>query len=176
MTTHFYDHQKKDIATAAVALLAACKWDMEAARTALGALAPIAALPARNEKGEPVTMSSAPIVFTAETAKMFAMAYLGVAGGSPHAEVIESGIQAGLAAVGALPETFNVMLTAVGRDKIAVIKAIRGITGLGLKEAKYLVEAAPKLVKRGMSKGAAEEVAKVLAANGAGVTVEMVAP
>jgi large subunit ribosomal protein L7/L12 len=67
---------------------------------------------------------------------------------------------------------FNVELSAAGSNKIAVIKAIREITGLGLKEAKDLVEAAPKLVKEQVSKADAEEMKKKLTEAGATVTLK----
>ena len=66
---------------------------------------------------------------------------------------------------------FDVVLAAAGANKIQVIKAIREITGLGLKEAKDLVEAAPKTVKEAVSKADAEEMKKKLAE--AGATVEL---
>ncbi len=66
---------------------------------------------------------------------------------------------------------FDVILAAAGSNKIAVIKAIREITGLGLKEAKDLVEAAPKTVKEQISKADAEEMKKKLVE--AGATVEL---
>jgi len=62
---------------------------------------------------------------------------------------------------------FDVILTEFGGNKIAVIKEVRGITGLGLKEAKELVEGAPKPVKEGVSKDEAEEASKKLEAAGA---------
>ena len=62
---------------------------------------------------------------------------------------------------------FDVVLTEFGGNKIAVIKEVRGITGLGLKEAKELVEGAPKPVKEGVSKEEAEEISKKLEAAGA---------
>jgi large subunit ribosomal protein L7/L12 len=67
---------------------------------------------------------------------------------------------------------FNVELTAAGANKIAVIKAIREITGLGLKEAKDLVEAAPKVVKEQISKADAEEMKKKLTEAGATVSLK----
>ncbi len=67
---------------------------------------------------------------------------------------------------------FNVELSAAGANKIAVIKAIREITGLGLKEAKDLVEAAPKVVKEQVSKNDAEEMKKKLTEAGATVTLK----
>jgi large subunit ribosomal protein L7/L12 len=57
---------------------------------------------------------------------------------------------------------FDVMLTSAGEKKVAVIKAVRAITGLGLKEAKGLVDGAPSAIKEGVSKGDAEEVVKQL--------------
>jgi large subunit ribosomal protein L7/L12 len=66
---------------------------------------------------------------------------------------------------------FTVVLAAAGPKKIAVIKEVRAITGLGLKEAKDLVEGAPKPVKEGLEKAEAEELKKKLEA--AGATVEL---
>ena len=62
---------------------------------------------------------------------------------------------------------FDVILTEFGGNKIAVIKEVKGITGLGLKEAKDLVEGAPKPIKEGVSKDEAEEILKKLEASGA---------
>lgn len=67
---------------------------------------------------------------------------------------------------------FNVMLLATGDKKIAVIKVVREITGLGLKEAKDLVEAAPKAVKEGVSKDEAEQLKGKLEEAGAQVDVK----
>lgn len=67
--------------------------------------------------------------------------------------------------------TFNVVLAKVGDNKIQVIKEIRAVTNLGLKEAKELVEAAPKVIKEGVPKAEAEEMKKKVAA--AGATVEL---
>ena len=63
--------------------------------------------------------------------------------------------------------SFDVVLEAIGEKKINVIKAVRAITGLGLKEAKDLVESAPKAIKEGVSKDEAEEVQKQLEEAGA---------
>ena len=68
-------------------------------------------------------------------------------------------------------DSFDVVLAAVGESKINVIKEVRGITSLGLKEAKDLVEAAPKAVKEGATKEEAEEIKKKL--EDAGATVEL---
>ncbi|MDA0578715.1 MAG: 50S ribosomal protein L7/L12 [Verrucomicrobia bacterium] len=67
---------------------------------------------------------------------------------------------------------FTVVLTAAGGNKIAVIKEVRGITGLGLKDSKDLVEGAPKTVKEGVSKADAEDMKKKLEAAGASVEVK----
>ena len=67
---------------------------------------------------------------------------------------------------------FNVVLKAAGGNKIAVIKAVRAITGLGLKEAKELVEGAPKALKEGIKKEEAEQIAEQLKEAGAEVGLE----
>ena len=67
---------------------------------------------------------------------------------------------------------FEVILTAMGDNKIAVIKAVRTISGLGLKEAKELVEAAPKTLKESVSKEEAEEMKKQLEESGASVELK----
>jgi large subunit ribosomal protein L7/L12 len=66
---------------------------------------------------------------------------------------------------------FNVVMTSFGANKVAVIKAVRGITGLGLKEAKDMVEGVPATVKEAAGKGEAEEIKKGL--EEAGATVEL---
>jgi len=77
----------------------------------------------------------------------------------------------GAAAAAEEKSTFSVVLTSAGNSKIAVIKEVRAITSLGLKEAKDLVDAAPKPVKEGVTKEEAEEMKKKLEA--AGATVEL---
>ena len=78
----------------------------------------------------------------------------------------------GAAAAAAEEKTeFNVVLTAVGGNKIGVIKAVREVTSLGLKEAKDLVEAAPKAIKEGVNKDEAESIKKKFTE--AGATVEI---
>jgi large subunit ribosomal protein L7/L12 len=75
---------------------------------------------------------------------------------------------AGAAAAPAEEQTeFTVMLTAVGESKVNVIKVVRAVTGLGLKEAKDLVDGAPKPVKEGIAKADAEAIQKQLAEAGA---------
>ena len=78
---------------------------------------------------------------------------------------------AGPAAVAEEQTEFNVMLMEAGANKVSAIKAVREITGLGLKEAKDLVEAAPKAVKEGLSKADAEVAKKKL--EDAGAKVEL---
>ena len=76
------------------------------------------------------------------------------------------------AAVAEVKTEFNVILTDVGANKINVIKEVRTITGLGLKEAKDLVEGAPKAVKEGVNKDDAEKIKKALEAAGAKVELK----
>jgi len=78
---------------------------------------------------------------------------------------------AGGGEVAAEKDEFDVILASFGGNKIAVIKEVRAITGLGLKEAKELVEGAPKPVKEGVSKAEAEELKEKIEATGA--TVEL---
>ena len=99
-------------------------------------------------------------------------AELGVSAAAPVAVAAVGGAAAGGApAAVAEKEDFTVVLTGAGDKKIQVIKVIREITGLGLKEAKDLVEAAPKTVKEQVSKADAEEMKKKLTE--AGATVEL---
>ncbi|HVR82034.1 MAG TPA: 50S ribosomal protein L7/L12 [Luteimonas sp.] len=84
-------------------------------------------------------------------------------------------MMAGPAAVAAVVEEqteFNVILKAIGEKKVEVIKAVRAITGLGLKEAKDLVEGAPQTVKEAVSKADSEKMKKDLEAAGATVEVK----
>ena len=82
-------------------------------------------------------------------------------------------VAAGPAAEAAEEKTeFDVILKAVGANKVAVIKAVRGATGLGLKEAKDLVESAPAALKEGISKDDAEALKKSLEEAGAEVEVK----
>ena len=93
----------------------------------------------------------------------------GVSAAAPVAVAAAGG--GGAAAVVEEKTEFNVVLTDAGAQKINVIKEVRAITGLGLKEAKDLVEAAPKAVKEGVSK---DEAAKIKAQlEGAGAKVEL---
>ncbi|MBM3204763.1 50S ribosomal protein L7/L12 [Candidatus Uhrbacteria bacterium] len=76
------------------------------------------------------------------------------------------------AAVAEEKSTFNVELTEAGANKIGVIKVIREVTGLGLKEAKDMVDAAPKVVKEGAAKAEAEEIKKKIEEAGGKATLK----
>jgi large subunit ribosomal protein L7/L12 len=91
--------------------------------------------------------------------------------GVSAAAVAVAGPAAGAAAVEEKTE-FDVILSAAGDNKVNVIKVVRAITGLGLKEAKDLVDGAPKAVKEGVSKAEAEEVLKQLTEAGAKAEVK----
>ena len=88
------------------------------------------------------------------------VAAAGPAGGGAAAPVVEA------------KTTFDVVLKETGANKIGVIKEVRAVTSLGLKEAKDLVEAAPKTVKEGVTKEEAEEIKKKLEAAGAKVELK----
>jgi large subunit ribosomal protein L7/L12 len=92
--------------------------------------------------------------------------------GVSAAAVAVAGPAAGPAVAAAEQTEFDVILTAIGDNKVSVIKAVRVITGLGLKEAKDLVDAAPKVVKEGVSKADADAVAKQLIEAGATAEVK----
>ena len=93
----------------------------------------------------------------------------GVSAAAPAAVAVAAPAGGGDAGGAAAEEKseFDVVLKEFGGNKIAVIKEVRSITGLGLKEAKELVEGAPKPVKEGVSKDEAEEISKKLEAAGA---------
>ena len=93
----------------------------------------------------------------------------GVSAAAPVAVAAAGGADAGAAA--AEKTDFDVVLKSAGGNKIAVIKEVRGITGLGLKEAKELVDGAPSSIKIGVSKEDAEAIKEKL--EGAGASVEL---
>jgi large subunit ribosomal protein L7/L12 len=97
-------------------------------------------------------------------------------GVSAAAATVMAGPGGGAGAAAAAPAEeqteFTVMLTAVGDNKVNVIKAVREVTSLGLKEAKDLVDGAPKAVKEGVSKADADAVAKKLSDAGAKVEIK----
>ena len=99
----------------------------------------------------------------------------GIQAAAPMAGMMMAAPGAGGGAAAAAAEektTFDVVLAETGANKIAVIKEVRAATNLGLKEAKDLVEAAPKTVKEGVSKEEAEELKKKLEAAGAKVQLK----
>jgi large subunit ribosomal protein L7/L12 len=94
-------------------------------------------------------------------------------GVSAAAPVAAAAVAAGGAAAAVEEQTeFDVILTGFGDNKVAVIKAVRAITGLGLKEAKDAVEGVPSTLKEGVSKSEAEDIKKQLVEAGATVDVK----
>lgn len=93
-------------------------------------------------------------------------------GVSAAAAVVAAGAGAGAAAGAEEKTEFNVVLKDAGASKIAVIKVVREATGLGLKEAKDLVDSAPKAIKEGVSKEDAEKLVATLTEAGATVVME----
>jgi len=93
-------------------------------------------------------------------------------GVSAAAGVVVAAAGAGAAEAAEEKDSFDVELTEVGSEKVKVIKVVREATGLGLKEAKDLVDGAPKLVKEGASKDEAEAIKKSLEEVGAKVTLK----
>ena len=79
---------------------------------------------------------------------------------------------AGAGDAAAAKDSFDVELTSAGDKKVAVIKEVRGITGLGLQEAKELVDGAPTMIKEGLSESEANEVKEKLEAAGASITLK----
>jgi len=114
-------------------------------------------------------LSSLSVIEASELSKMLEEKW-GVSAAAPIAVAATS---AGSAETAAEEQTeFEVVLTEIGSNKIAVIKEVRTITGLGLKEAKDLVESAPKPLKQGVAKADAEEMKKNLEAAGAKVELK----
>ena len=95
----------------------------------------------------------------------------GVSAAAPVAAVAAGPAAGGEAAAAEEKDEFDIILAGFGEKKVQVIKAVRGVTGLGLKEAKDLVEGAPSPVKEGVAKDEAEEIKKQL--EEAGATVEV---
>ena len=93
-------------------------------------------------------------------------------GVSAAAGVVVAAAGAGEAAAAEEKDEFNVEFTAAGASKVKVIKVVREITGLGLKEAKEVVDGAPKVIKEGVSKAEAEEIKAKLEAEGASVELK----
>ena len=113
-------------------------------------------------------LSTLTVMEAAELSKMLEE-HWGVSAAAP---VAAAAVAAGPAEAAEEQTEFDVILAAAGDKKINVIKEVRSITGLGLKEAKDLVESAPKPLKEGISKGEAEELKKKLEEAGASVELK----
>jgi large subunit ribosomal protein L7/L12 len=97
---------------------------------------------------------------------------LGVSAAAPVALAAAGPAAGGAAAAAVEKDEFTVMLTGAGEKKIQVIKVVRELTGLGLKEAKDLVDGAPKAVKEGVNKAEAEDIKKKLTDVGGSVELK----
>lgn len=115
-------------------------------------------------------LSKLTVLEAAELSKKLEEAW-GVSAAAPVAVAAAAGAAAPGAEAAPEQDEFTVVLASAGDKKINVIKEVRAITGLGLKEAKDLVESAPKPVKEGINKAEAEELKKKL--EDAGATVEL---
>jgi len=115
-------------------------------------------------------LSNLTVLEAAELSKMLEEKW-GVSAAAPVAVAAAGGAAGGGEAAAEAKDEFDVILAEAGDKKINVIKEVRAITGLGLKEAKDLVEGAPKPVKEGASKDEAEEIKKKL--EDAGAKVEL---
>jgi large subunit ribosomal protein L7/L12 len=114
-------------------------------------------------------LSAKPVMEVVELVKALEAKW-GVSAAAPVAVAAAAG---GAAAPAAEAKTeFNVVMTAFGENKVAVIKVVRTVTGLGLKEAKDLVEGAPSTVKEAVPKAEAEEIKKQLEEAGAKVEIK----
>ncbi|MBO6816688.1 MAG: 50S ribosomal protein L7/L12 [Rhizobiaceae bacterium] len=116
-------------------------------------------------------LSALTVLEAAELSKMLEEKW-GVSAAAPVAVAAAGGAAGGGEAAAEEKDEFDVVLTDAGASKINVIKEVRGITGLGLKEAKELVEAAPKAVKEAAAKAEAEEIKAKLEAAGAKVELK----
>ena len=115
-------------------------------------------------------LSALTVLEASELSKMLEEKW-GVSAAAPVAVAAAGGAAAGAAPAEEQTE-FDVILTGAGDQKINVIKEVRGITGLGLKEAKDLVEGAPKAVKEGVNKAEADDIKAKLEAAGAKVELK----
>ncbi|WP_424814851.1 50S ribosomal protein L7/L12 [Roseococcus sp. YIM B11640] len=116
-------------------------------------------------------LSALTVLEAAELSKLLEEKW-GVSAAAPVAVAAAAGPAAAAAPAAEAQTEFTVTLTNGGDKKINVIKEVRAITGLGLKEAKDLVEGAPKVVKENVSKEEADKIKKVLEENGASVEVK----
>jgi large subunit ribosomal protein L7/L12 len=116
-------------------------------------------------------LSALTVLEASELSKMLEEKW-GVSAAAPVAVAAAAGGGAAAAAPAEEKTEFDVVLAAFGENKINVIKEVRAITGLGLGEAKALVEGAPKTVKEGVNKAEAEDIKKKLEAAGAKVELK----
>jgi large subunit ribosomal protein L7/L12 len=116
-------------------------------------------------------LSNKPIMEVVELVKALEEKW-GVSAAAPVAVAAAGGAAGGEAAAVEEKTEFDVVMSSFGENKVAVIKVVRAVTGLGLKEAKDLVEGAPSTVKEGVPKDEAEEVKKQLEEAGAKVEVK----
>jgi large subunit ribosomal protein L7/L12 len=116
-------------------------------------------------------LSALTVMEAAELSKLLEEKW-GVSAAAPVAVAAVGGAAGGDAAAAEEKTEFDVVLASAGDKKINVIKEVRAITGLGLKEAKELVESAPKAVKEGVAKDEAEELKKKLEEAGASVELK----
>ena len=115
-------------------------------------------------------LSAKPIMEVVELVKMLEDEW-GVSAAAPVAVAAAPGTGGGEAAAAEEQTEFDVVMTSFGENKVSVIKAVRSVTSLGLKEAKDMVEGAPATVKEAVSKDEAEDIKKTL--DEAGATVEI---
>jgi large subunit ribosomal protein L7/L12 len=116
-------------------------------------------------------LSQKPILEIVELVKALEEKW-GVSAAAPVAVAAAGGAAAGAAAPAEEKTEFNVVMDSFGDNKVAVIKVVRTVTGLGLKEAKDLVEGAPSTVKEGVKKDEAESIKKQLEEAGAKATIK----
>jgi len=116
-------------------------------------------------------LSSLSVIEAAELSKLLEEKW-GVSAAVPVAAAVAPSASAADSTAAEEKSEFDIVLTEAGSNKIAVIKEVRTITGLGLKEAKDLVEGAPKPLKQGVAKAEAEEMKKTLETAGAKVELK----
>ena len=116
-------------------------------------------------------LSAKPIMEVVELVKMLEEEW-GVSAAAPVAVAAAGAAGGDAGEAAAEKDEFDVVLASIGDNKVSVIKAVRGITGLGLKEAKEMVEGAPATVKEGVAKAEAEDIQKQLQEAGAEVELK----
>jgi len=130
-------------------------------------------MPAITKDDVKTYLKQAPMLEVAELVKELESEFgVSAAAAMPMVMPAGAGAAAGASAAAEVKDTFDVVLSEVGEKKINVIKVVREVTSLGLKEAKDLVDGAPKTVKEGVSKAEAEEIKKKFAEAGAKVEVK----